>query len=183
MAKRNRPAALKFARWSGNVSASGNRSHTVNKNSIASKPLSPIPPDDLQRDLVVARPGEDQNLPHIGLVGDTYTILLSGDDTDGRMSPISAAADSASDGRPPPHRHDFEESFTLLEGKIEAVFRGQKIVLVAGQTISIPANARTRSPTRLSLPGSVAVHHSPAGQEAFSRRLVFGWQRAFDKAS
>ncbi len=30
-----------------------------------------IPPDDSQRNLTLAQPG---NLPHIGLVGDTYTI-------------------------------------------------------------------------------------------------------------
>ncbi|MDX6420273.1 MAG: hypothetical protein QOG28_4893, partial [Trebonia sp.] len=32
-----------------------------------------IPPDDLSRRLTIARPDEDQALPHIGLVGDTYT--------------------------------------------------------------------------------------------------------------
>jgi integrase len=33
---------------------------------------------------VVADPNKDQSLRHLGIVGDTYTILLSGDDTDGR---------------------------------------------------------------------------------------------------
>src|ERR1039457_7349500 len=46
------------------------------------QPASTIPPDDPQRNLAIARPNEDQNLPHIGLVGDTYTILLTGKDTD-----------------------------------------------------------------------------------------------------
>jgi hypothetical protein len=36
-------------------------------------PPAPIPPDDLSRELTVARPDHDQSLPHIGLVGDTYT--------------------------------------------------------------------------------------------------------------
>ena len=39
---------------------------------------APIPPDDLSRGLTVARPDEDQGLTHIGLVGDTYTILVTG---------------------------------------------------------------------------------------------------------
>src|SRR6266480_3936871 len=56
----------------------------MNKHAITAQPISPIPPDDLQRNLVVAGPNEDQSLPHIALMGDTYTILLSGDDTDGR---------------------------------------------------------------------------------------------------
>ena len=48
----------------------------------------PIPPDDPARRLTVARPDEDQSLPHIGLVGDTYTILVTGQDTAGRYSLI-----------------------------------------------------------------------------------------------
>jgi len=49
---------------------------------------APIPPDDPSRGLTVARPDEDQSLPHIGLVGDTYTILVTGDDTAGRYTLI-----------------------------------------------------------------------------------------------
>jgi len=45
---------------------------------------APIPPDDPSRGLTVARPDDDQSLPHIGLVGDTYTILVTGQDTAGR---------------------------------------------------------------------------------------------------
>jgi hypothetical protein len=37
-------------------------------------PQKPVPPDDPRRDLVVARPDEDQTLPHLGVVGNTYTI-------------------------------------------------------------------------------------------------------------
>jgi hypothetical protein len=32
---------------------------------------NPVPPDDLSRRLTVARPDEDQDLPHTGLVGET----------------------------------------------------------------------------------------------------------------
>jgi quercetin dioxygenase-like cupin family protein len=137
----------------------------MNKNSITSQPLSPAPPDDLKRNLVVARPGDDQNLPHIGLVGDTYTILLSGDDTDGRYCLIDMFIPP--DGGPPPHRHDFEESFTLLDGQIEAVFRGQKIILHAGETINIPANAPHSFTNASSQSARLLCICSPAGQEAF----------------
>jgi hypothetical protein len=47
-----------------------------------------IPPDDPRRLLAVARPDEDQTLPHLGVVGDTYTILLTGEDTAGRYTLI-----------------------------------------------------------------------------------------------
>jgi quercetin dioxygenase-like cupin family protein len=137
----------------------------MNKHSITSQPLAPIPPDDLQRNAVVARPGEDQNLPHIGLVGDTYTILLSGEDTHGRYCLIDMFIPPG--GGPPPHRHDFEESFTLLEGNIEAVFRGQKTVVRAGATIHIPANAPHSFTNTSGQPARLLCICSPAGQEAF----------------
>ena len=38
--------------------------------------MSSIPPDDLQPNLSVAESDAPQQ-PHIGLVGDTYTILLT----------------------------------------------------------------------------------------------------------
>ena len=100
---------------------------------------STIPPDDLQRKLALARPNEDQNLPHIGLAGDTYTILLTGEDTAGRYTLIDMHIPPG--GGPPPHRHDFEEMFTMLEGECAFTFRDQHLVLRAGETINIPANA------------------------------------------
>ncbi len=44
-------------------------------------------------------------------------------------------------GGPPPHRHDFEEMFTLLEGELQFTFRGETSVVHAGSTVNIPANA------------------------------------------
>ena len=137
----------------------------MNQHSITSQPLSPLPPDDLQRNLVVARPNEDQNLTHIGLAGDTYTILLSGDDTDGRYCLIDMFIPPG--GGPPPHRHDFEESFTLLEGEIEFVFRGKKSVVRAGETINIPANAPHSFANKSTNPARLLCICSPAGQEEF----------------
>src|SRR5439155_22251884 len=100
----------------------------MNKHAItAVQPISPIPPDDLQRNLMLARPNEDQSLPHIALMGDTYTILLSRDDTDGLYCLIDMQGPP--DSGPGPHRHDVEESFTILEADIEATFRGKKSVV------------------------------------------------------
>jgi len=112
-----------------------------------------IPPDDLRRKLTVARPNEDERLPHIAVVGDTYTILLSGDDTAGRYCLIDMLVPPG--GGPPPHRHDFEEMFTVLEGEIEIIFRGDRSTARAGETVNIPANAPhflrnvSRKPARL----------------------------------
>ncbi len=47
-----------------------------------------LPPDNLKRSLTIAKPDQDQSLPHIGLVGDTYTITVSGEDTAGKFCVI-----------------------------------------------------------------------------------------------
>jgi len=70
-------------------------------------------------------------------------------------------------GGPPPHRHNFEESFTLLEGEIELTFRGMKSVLRAGETASIPSNAPHRFQNRSTRPARLLCTCSPAGQEDF----------------
>jgi len=123
-----------------------------------------IPADDLARGLVIAAAGEG-NLPHIGLVGDTYTILLSGKDTAGRFCLIDMHIPP--DGGPPPHRHDFEETFILLEGEIEATFRGVKSVVKAGQTVHIPANAPHQFHNASDGAVRLLCICAPAGQEEF----------------
>ncbi len=94
------------------------------------------PPDNLQRKLTISRAETDQNLSHIGIVGDTYTILLTGEDTNGRFCLIDMHIPP--DGGPAPHRHDFEETFILLEGELEATFRGSKSTIRAGETCAEP---------------------------------------------
>ncbi|MCU1219363.1 MAG: cupin protein [Candidatus Angelobacter sp.] len=124
-----------------------------------------IPPDNPERSLVLAQPDIAQKLPHIGLVGDTYTILLSGKDTAGRFCLIDMYVPP--NGGPPPHRHDFEETFTVLEGELEATFRGAKQMVRAGETINIPANAPHQFRNASSQPARMLCICSPAGQEEF----------------
>jgi len=126
---------------------------------------APIPPDDPSRGLTVARPDEDQSLPHIGLVGDTYTILVTGDDTAGRYTLIDMHVPPG--GGPPPHRHDFEEMFTVLDGEVQVTFRGETIVARAGQTINVPANAPHAFTNAGQSPVRLLCLCAPAGQEEF----------------
>jgi quercetin dioxygenase-like cupin family protein len=104
-------------------------------------------------------------LPHISLVGDTYTLLLKGEDTAGRYTLIDMHIPQ--DGGPPPHRHDFEEMFHVLEGEIEATFRGEKSVVRAGETINIPANAPHSFTNTSEQPARLLCVCSPSGQEEF----------------
>ena len=138
----------------------------MSKTSISSS-SSTIPADDLARKLTIK--SERDNLPHLGVVGDTYTIVLSGDETAGRFCLIDMHVPPG--GGPPPHRHDFEETFILLEGEIEATFRGEKRVVRAGETINIPANAPHQFHNASSGTVRMLCICSPAGQEAFFREV------------
>ena len=126
---------------------------------------SPVLPDDLNRTLVSADPDQEGKLPHIGLVGDTYTITVNGDGTNGRFCVIDMHIPSG--GGPSPHRHDFEETFIVLEGEIEATFRGRKSVVHAGETVNIPANAPHQFHNTSANPARLICICAPAGQEKF----------------
>jgi quercetin dioxygenase-like cupin family protein len=126
---------------------------------------NPIPPDDPSRELAIARPDEDQALPHIGLVGDTYTVLVTGQDTAGKYTLIDMHVPPG--GGPPPHRHDFEEMFTVLEGEVEVTFRGRVLVARAGETINVPANAPHSFTNASGTPTRLLCLCAPAGQEEF----------------
>jgi quercetin dioxygenase-like cupin family protein len=132
-------------------------------------PSSSIPADDPNRNLVIAQPETDDNLPHLGVVGDTYTILLSGKDTAGRFCLIDMHVPPG--GGPPPHRHDFEESFTVLDGEIEANFRGKRRVARAGETISIPANSPHQFRNASTKAARMLCICSPSGQEEFFKEV------------
>ena len=132
---------------------------------IVGKPAGDIPPDDTHRKLTLAQPDKNDSLTHIGLVGDTYTILISGDDTNGRFCLIDMHIPPG--GGPPPHRHDFEETFIIQEGELEATFRGQKSLVRAGETVNIPANAPHQFHNSSDKPVRLLCICSPAGQENF----------------
>ncbi len=126
---------------------------------------TPVPPDDPSRQLTVARPDRDQSLPHVGLVGDTYTILVTGADTAGKYTLIDMHVPPG--GGPPPHRHDFEEMFTVLDGEVQVTFRGQTLVARAGETINVPANAPHAFTNAGDTPSRLLCMCAPAGQEEF----------------
>ena len=127
-----------------------------------------IPADDPRRNLVVANP-DNSNAQHLGVVGDTYTILLSGTHTAGRFTLIDMHVPPG--GGPPPHRHDFEETFILLDGELQATFRGEKRIVRAGETIHIPANASHQFHNASSKPVRMLCICSPAGQEDFFKEV------------
>ena len=134
-----------------------------------SKPPGTIPADDPGRVLTHVSPDTDESLPHLGVVGDTYTILVSGADTAGRYTLIDMHVPPG--GGPPPHRHDFEEMFTILDGEIELTFRGVTAVARAGDTVNVPANAPHVFRNAADHPARLLCLCSPAGQEDFFREV------------
>src|SRR5262249_8990428 len=114
------------------------RRNTVPNNDRA---RSSIPSDNLQRNLSVINADSPQ-ANHVSVVGDTYTVLIRGRDTGGRYGLIDMLVRRG--GGPPINRHDFEEMFTVLEGEVEFIFRGETVLAKSGTTLNIPANAPHR---------------------------------------
>ena len=123
-----------------------------------------IPPDDPARELTLARP-DDPALTHLAVVGDTYTVLIGGAQTAGRYALIDMLIPAG--GGPPPHRHDFEEMFHVLDGEIEVTLRGTTARAVAGETVNVPANAPHAFRNVTDGPVRLLCMVSPAGLEEF----------------
>jgi quercetin dioxygenase-like cupin family protein len=127
------------------------------------RPDGPIPDDDPRRSLTVVPPADDPGLRHLAIAGGIYTILVTGEETAGRFCLVEMRVPPG--GGPPPHRHDFEETFRVLEGEVEFTFRGDSVVARTGATVNVPANAphffRNTSPA----PARLLCLCSPAGQD------------------
>jgi quercetin dioxygenase-like cupin family protein len=132
--------------------------------SSSSQAKSALPPDDPQQVLTVANPDAPE-IRHVSVAGNTYSILVSGTQTAGRYCLIDMHVPPG--GGPPPHRHDFEEMFTLLEGELEFTFRGEKSVVRAGRTVNIPANAPHAFKNASVADARMLCMCTPAGQEEF----------------
>jgi quercetin dioxygenase-like cupin family protein len=70
-------------------------------------------------------------------------------------------------GGPPPHRHDFEEMFHVLEGEFEVTIRDRTRRAAVGQTINIPALAPHRFRNVSDSKGRLLCLVAPSGLEEF----------------
>ena len=122
-----------------------------------------LPDDDLGRTATIVH-ADDPGLLHLGVGGGTYTILISGKDTGGRYTLIDMYVPT---GGPPPHRHDFEEMFYILEGELDVTFRGELHRVGPGQSINVPANAPHSFRVASAGPARMLCLCLPAGQEEF----------------
>ncbi len=123
-----------------------------------------IPADDLRRALAMTQV-DDAKATHIGLVGDTYTITVAGKDTGDRFCVIDMHVPPS--GGPGPHRHDFDETFIVLDGEIEVTFRGKKSTVRAGETVNVPSNAPHQFHNASSKAARMICVCAPAGNDRF----------------
>ena len=121
-----------------------------------------IPADDPGRTLTVAD-ADGVDVHHVSVAGGIYTILVSGAQTAGRYCLVDMMVPDG--GGPPPHRHDFEEMFTLLEGELQFTFRGKSHTVCAGSTINVPANAPHAFKNVSGATARMLCMCTPAGQE------------------
>jgi quercetin dioxygenase-like cupin family protein len=121
--------------------------------------------EDPARELTIARP-DDPGLLHLAVVGDTYTVLISGEQTAGRYAMLDMLIPPG--GGPPPHRHGFDESFRVLEGSIEVSLVGETpIRLGEDDTVNIPGGAAHSFRNASDAPARLLCTVVPSGLERF----------------
>jgi quercetin dioxygenase-like cupin family protein len=134
-------------------------------NNSAMSTTAPLAADDPTRQLAIAR-SDDEALLHLAVVGDTYTVLLSGEQTAGRFAMLDMLIPPG--GGPPPHRHAFEESFRVLAGSIEVQLRDlPPLRLEVGDSVNIPANAPHAFRNTAGEEARLLCTVAPAGLERF----------------
>ncbi|WP_189425177.1 cupin domain-containing protein [Devosia pacifica] len=122
-----------------------------------------LPADDLSRTATIVH-ADDPGLLHLGIGAGTYTVVISGDLTGGRYTMLDMFVPT---GGPPPHRHDFEEIFHILEGELEITFRDEVHLVGPGQIINIPANAPHGFRVVSATPARFLCICLPSGQEEY----------------
>lgn len=100
----------------------------------------------------------------IGIVGDVYRFLATGEDTDGKYATFEAIVPPGSG--PPPHIHSREEeSFLVLEGEMTFYLDDQRIVAGEGTFLNMPAGSLHRFKNESEKTARLLISVAPAGLE------------------
>ena len=106
-------------------------------------------------------PGEGRT---IGVVGDVYRFLATGEETNGKYALFEAIVPPG--GGPPPHVHSREEEgFYILDGEITFTVNGEKIVAKAGTFANMPVGTPHSFKNENSEPAKMLISVAPAGLE------------------
>src|SRR5215813_1063828 len=107
------------------------------------------------------KPGEGST---IGVVGDVYRFLATGEDTNGNYALWEAIVPPG--GGPPPHTHSREEEgFYILEGEITFTMGDQRLVARAGMFANMPVGTPHAFKNESGRPARMLISVAPAGLE------------------
>ncbi len=110
---------------------------------------------------ILRKPGEGRT---IGVVGDIYRFLATGEDTDGRYAVMEAIVPPG--GGPPPHIHSREEEgFYVLEGEITFQLGEDRFVAGAGTFANMPVGSLHSFKNESGKPAKMLISVAPAGLE------------------
>ena len=111
----------------------------------------------------VLHPGQGRS---VWVVGDLYTFLATGDDTNGAYALIHALVPPG--GGPPPHIHRREdEAFYILEGELSLQVDGQSISGTTGAWITLPKGTLHAFKNTGSSPAKMLILVNPSGLERY----------------
>jgi quercetin dioxygenase-like cupin family protein len=109
----------------------------------------------------VRKPGEGRR---IGVVGDVYRMLVTGEETNGKYAIWEALVPPG--GGPPPHVHSREEEgFYILEGEIALQIGDERQVARAGTFVNTPAGTPHAFKNESGKPARMLISVAPAGLE------------------
>ncbi|UFH56136.1 cupin domain-containing protein [Spirosoma sp. KNUC1025] len=75
--------------------------------------------------------------PHLSVVGDTYRLVITGEQTNGAYAVIDMLIPP--NGGPGPHAHpNFQESFYVLDGEVEVKTESETYIARKGSFLNIP---------------------------------------------
>jgi quercetin dioxygenase-like cupin family protein len=115
----------------------------------------------IPRSAKVMEPGTSQT---VALVGDLYTFLATGEDTDGRYAVFEAVV--LPGGGPPPHLHRREEEgFYVLEGEVAFYVDGQRQTAGPGTLLNLPVGVTHAFKNEFDQPAKMLIWIAPAGLE------------------
>jgi mannose-6-phosphate isomerase-like protein (cupin superfamily) len=106
-------------------------------------------------------PGEGET---VWLLGDTYTLKISGEQTGGAFTLLEAVVPLG--GGPPPHIHHLEdEVFVILEGELRVTMEGHTLPAPVGTVISVPKGTQHSYAAVGTVPVRMLFLYIPAGME------------------
>lgn len=115
----------------------------------------------IPRTATITKADENQT---IAVVGDLYTFLATGEDTDGRYALWETIV--LPGGGPPPHLHRREEEgFYVLEGEVAFYVEGQRQVAGPGTLLNLPVGVAHAFKNESDQPAKMLVWIAPSGLE------------------